>query len=279
MFHGLLCNQAVILQLWQIHDDSQFISAHGDILVWEDTLICNTPHYPMNSSSFVLVRNSICHSVRISAIDRKVVVSDIVVNTESPPVISGGSVVLIAMCVNELDTTSSDHAGIEFSDNINVALVSFEYGLFAVVGGSDFSGVGSKKNGICGLVLIENGSVKATGGTVIGSGDGNHGLSKARTASIKQAPVIHKRLLLHIRLLHFCTTVSALETIEMVIPRRITIISSRLTGHCIRESSYFMTNMRKRAKFCSRSKYRAICRLDQTDEISLVQEPFREIST
>jgi hypothetical protein len=155
-----------------------------DVLVSEEALICNKQHYSMNYSPLIVIGKSSSHSIRINAANLKVHFSNLFINTESPLVISGSSVVLVAMGVNELHSTSSNHAGIECSDNSNVTLASFEKGSFSVVGGSDSAGIGSKKNGICSSILLENGSVKAIGGTGIGSGNGNYGLSQVRAVTL-----------------------------------------------------------------------------------------------
>jgi hypothetical protein len=166
----------------------------SDILVSKETLICNKQHYPMNRSLLIVTGKSSSHSIRINAANLKVHFSNLFINTESPLVISGSSVLLIAKGVNELRSTSSINAGIECSDNSNVTLASFEKGSFSVIGGSNSAGIGSKMNGICNSVLIENGSVKATGGTGIGSGNGNHDLSEVAAVTIRSAAIQVKSL-------------------------------------------------------------------------------------
>jgi hypothetical protein len=141
-------------------------------------------------SQLHITGNSSVHSVKISSANMTTKLSMIHPNTTIPMPISNSCVTIMLTGSNYIQSSSFLHADVKCYYGSNLSVVSIGHVSLFDIGGSESSGIGSAKNGICRIICIVNGSLSASGDTGIGSGS----LSEIRAVVIQSGEILATRL-------------------------------------------------------------------------------------
>jgi hypothetical protein len=152
----------------------------GDIVISQDYLVqCNgaPQNISLTSQSLILNGTTQQFGVSISGSSVSLRLSNVAITTATPFVSDASSINISIDGFNKINSTSDSQAGISCRNGSTFVFSALSNGNLVAIGGMLASGIGTDQNGTCDSLLFLNGSYSISGGTGIGAGSSESGVS------------------------------------------------------------------------------------------------------